>query len=592
MLTGIHKKLNIIIISTILLIAVQFVKAENAIFYHVEIQGIKDKNLVEELLSYSVTQQQQDSPPSSLFSLQQRAKKDIPIFIKLLRSKAYFNPKIIVKSEKQEEETALIFHFKLGKQYLLQQVNIQQNTDQLKKPTLEKLKLTLKTSAFTTDILEAEQNLLTYAKEKSFAFAKLCPRKVVVNHDLHRVNVDLCLQIGKQVKLGAVSFTGNDNVAADFLENLIQWKEGVFYNQQTLDEQRLKLIDSRLFTVARLKLATEADTNGLYPVNFELTERLPRTISAGLRLTTDEELFLVRFAWEHRNLWGKGETIETELNVSLIKSSLEGSFRKPVFYDPKNTFIFETALISEDTDAFESLRAEFTAAVEHQINKKQRVNVGLAYQYSRVTEEDEGEKTFNLVSLPAHFNGDFSDNYLEPTSGGRLWLDAEPFYDMGSGASFYKQKIRYNHYLSLSKSDDFILAGRIILGNIWGDDTENIPADLRYFAGGGDTVRGYSFQSLSPKNEEGKLMGGRSLLALSVELRSWVTENIGVVGFLDAGHAYTDQYQDFGDLKMGAGLGLRYKTPIGALRLDLARPLNKRDEDDEYQVYISIGHTF
>lgn len=586
------RSINIIVRVIMALTVFQPLNAAEKILYHVEIKGVNDELLKEKLLSYSLTQQQQDSPPSSVFVLKQRAKKDLPTFIKLLRANAYFNSKIKVESKKHAEDIALIFSFELGKPYHLQQVNIHQNTEYLTKPTLKQLNLELEQPALTTTILAAEQRLLNYAKNKAYAFAKLCPRKVVVNHDSQTVIVDLCLKTGQQVFIGAVSFTGNKHLDADFLKNLINWQPGTLYNQKTLDGQRLKLIDSRLFKVARLNLATKADKNGHFPVEFELTERLPRTLSAGLRLTTDEELFLLRFAWEHRNLWRHGENIDIEFNLSMIKSSLETNFRKPVFYQPENTLVIDSKFIREDTDAFQSLRTEFIMAVEHQISKKQRFNMGIAYQFSHITEQDKATENFNLISLPAHFSWDFSNHFLEPTLGGRLWIDAHPFYNLGSGATFHKQKIRYNHYLSLNSSNDLILAGRMIIGNIWGTRTADIPADLRYFAGGNDTVRGYGFQSLSPKDKQGRLIGGRSLFALSLELRNWITQKIGIVGFLDAGHAYAKAYQDFENLKMGAGLGLRYKTPMGAIRFDLARPLNKRKEDDEFQIYMSIGHAF
>ena len=562
------------------------------ITYHVEIKGIKDEDLKEELLSYSFAKQQEDALPSSLFVLKQRAKKDIPNFIKLLRSKAYFGTNVITTLKKQKEGYAVIFKFDLDVLYILNTVIIHQESDQLAKPSLKILGLTLEQPAITTSILTAEEQLLKHAKDKSYAFATLCPRKVVVNHDSKTVAVDLCIKTGQQVTLGAVHFTGNKNVDKQFLHDLIQWKEGVLYDQKTLNAQRLKLVDSRLFSVARLHLAKKPDENGQFSMTFKLTERLPRTISAGLRLTTDEELFLVRLEWEHRNLWGKGENIDTELNISMVKSSLKARYRKPVFYRPDNSFIIDASIVREDTDAFDSLRAEISVIIEHEYSKKKRINGGLSYRLSQVTEENKDTENFNLISIPIRFSWDFSDNFLEPTSGGRLWIDERPFYDIGSGASFHKQKIRYNHYLGLTKSKNLILAGRIILGNIWGVEIDDVPADLRYFAGGGDTVRGYSYQSLSPKDEQGLNIGGLSLLVLSLELRSWVTENIGIVGFMDAGQAYTSVYQNFSDLRIGAGLGLRYKTPIGALRLDLARALNKRPEDDEFQAYISIGHAF
>lgn len=575
----------------LILSAIPTVHAEN-ISYTVEIKGISDEDLEEELLSYSFAKKQQDNPPSSLFVLKQRAKKDIPNFIKLLRSYAYFGATVLIQLKKQKKSLTLVFQFELDEPYRLNKVLIHQDTTELAEPTLAQLNLKLDKPALTTDLLAAEEKLLRYAKDHSHAFAKLCPRKVVVNHDLKRVSLDLCLDAGHKVTVGDVSFTGNKNVDTDFLKKLIQWQSGVLYDQKALNKQRLTLIDSRLFTIARLHLAKEADDNGQHPITFELTERLPRTISAGLRLTTDEEMVLFRLEWEHRNFWNKGENVDLVLNISMIKSSFEASFRKPVFYRPENTLIINSAITREDTDAFESLRAEISAIIEHQIDRKKRINVGLAYRFSQVTENNKTTESFNLISIPVRFSWDFSDHFLEPSSGGRLWLDEEPFYDISSGARFHKQKIRYNHYLSLTASKNLILAGRIILGNIWGAEVDDVPADLRYFAGGGDTVRGFSFQSLSPKDTNGNKVGGLSLLALSFELRSWVTDNIGVVGFIDAGQAYTSIYQNFSDLRMGAGLGLRYKTPIGALRLDLARALNKRPEDDEFQVYISIGHTF
>ncbi len=567
--------------------------ANEGISYQVEIAGLEDDSLADKLLQYSTTEQQKEHLPKSLFTLENRAEKDIPTFLKILRSEAYYQAQIKIESQQQDADAEIIFQIDSGEQYRIHAVNIKIHDAAVNQPTLEEIGLQAEQAALTQSILDAEQQLLTYVKNQAYPFAELCKRKVIVNHDLQQMNVDFCVNAGEQIHIGEVSFTGNDNIESDFLADYIQWQSGTLYNQDQLNGKRLKLINSRLFTTARMHLAKNPDAQGHHPVSFELTERLPRTISTGLRLTTDEELFLLRFAWEHRNLWGRGEALEAELNISMIKSSLKSSFRKPAIYAPKNTLVIDAEITREDTDAYESMRAEFIAAIEHQIDKKMRINAGLGYRFSRVTEENEDTENFSLVSLPVRFSWDYSDNFLEPTAGGRLWVDFVPFWNMNSSKPFLKQKIRYNQYLSLTEADDLIWASRIIVGNIIGSSIDDVPADLRFYAGGGDTIRGYSFQSVSPTDTDGLIHGGRSLLTLSTELRGWITDTIGLVAFVDAGRAFANEYQDFNDpLQIGAGLGARYKTPIGAVRLDVARPVNKREQDDEFQFYISIGQTF
>jgi translocation and assembly module TamA len=164
---------------------------------------------------------------------------------------------------------------------------------------------------------------------------------------------------------------------------------------------------------------------------------------------------------------------------------------------------------------------------------------------------------------------------------------------LGSDVSFFKGYGSYSHYLTLLKHPFLVFAGRAALGSMSGVDTNSIPADIRFYAGGGGSIRGYAFQSVSPLLD-GDPVGGRSLLEFSAEFRLRITQTLGLVAFLDGGSAFDSVYPDFDtSLRWGTGGGVRYFTPIGPLRVDVGVPLDRREGlDDAFQVYISLGQAF
>ena len=138
----------------------------------------------------------------------------------------------------------------------------------------------------------------------------------------------------------------------------------------------------------------------------------------------------------------------------------------------------------------------------------------------------------------------------------------------------------------------FVLAGRFKAGAVVGADVENLSVDTRFYSGGGGSVRGYAYQAIGPRAEDGTPLGGSSLIEASLEARYALRPKIGIVGFIDAGAVSTDQFSDYSETRYGAGLGVRYTTPAGPIRLDVATPLNPTDFDDPVQIYISIGQAF
>ncbi|HEY8352727.1 MAG TPA: BamA/TamA family outer membrane protein, partial [Sphingomonadales bacterium] len=201
---------------------------------------------------------------------------------------------------------------------------------------------------------------------------------------------------------------------------------------------------------------------------------------------------------------------------------------------------------------------------------------------------------YYLVGGVAGFRRDTTDNLFDPTRGTRLLYTLRPYIGEQNGIlQFLINDATASAYWSLDDRSRYVAAARLRLGSITGAGLLRLPADKRFYAGGGASIRGYRYQSAGPLDPEGTPIGGRSLMEAGVELRVKVTETIGVVPFLEAGKVSSGALPDFdGDVFWGAGLGLRYYTSFAPIRLDVAIPLNKRREDNAYQIYISLGQSF
>jgi translocation and assembly module TamA len=144
----------------------------------------------------------------------------------------------------------------------------------------------------------------------------------------------------------------------------------------------------------------------------------------------------------------------------------------------------------------------------------------------------------------------------------------------------------------LGDDADYILAARVLVGGSIAESIEDLPVDLRYFAGGGSSVRGYEYQALSPRNAVNQIIGGRSAVEGSLEMRTWLWGDFGAAAFVDAGSASSSNFPDFDDIGVGVGVGVRYRTPVGPVRVDFAVPLDPPAGDSEFGIYVALGQAF
>jgi translocation and assembly module TamA len=564
--------------------------------YGLTIEGVTDAALRDLLDEVSETRRLIDRPPPSLARLRRRAEDDRARLDQALRSQGYYNAKIDLSIDSAARPVNVVFKVDPGPRYRLRDVAIEvtpPETD-LPVPGVVELGIAPGTPAVAQTILDAETRLVERAKARGYALAEAGERRALVDHDADAMDLTLRLNAGPLVRFGAIEVTGLQQVQPDFVERRLPWQPGELITAERLEAGQRALREANLFNTIAVRLGEKPDAAGRVPVTVVLTERKHRSIEAGVRYQTDEGPG-GNLAWEHRNFFGRGERVRAELDASAIAGFLTGSFRKPDVWIRDLALISEAQLAFENPDAYESESARARVGLERQFREGLTLAGGVAFRAERVEEANSGrEDTFGLVSLPLLFKWDRSDDLLDPSRGGRLSLDNEPFVDtFGNDLVFNKAKLEYSHYLTVWQAPRVVLAGRSAVGTLFGAERADVPANLRFYAGGGGSVRGFAYQTAGELDGEHDPIGGRSLFEVSGEVRARVTDSIGVVAFVDAGTAFTSTFPDFdNELRVGVGPGIRYFSPIGPFRLDVGFPVNPRDSDDAFQLYISLGQAF
>ena len=224
-----------------------------------------------------------------------------------------------------------------------------------------------------------------------------------------------------------------------------------------------------------------------------------------------------------------------------------------------------------------------------QVLDRQRRRVG------RAREDHSGRcrAGYNLIGLPLSLKYDSSNNLLDPTKGIRATFSATPTEALGAGShSFVILQAAASTYLDFSGTGRSVLALRGLVGEVPGTGTFALPPDQRFYAGGSATVRGYRYQSVGPEFVDGNPTGGTAVSAGTVEFRQRILGSYGLVGFVDAGQVSSNGVPFSSHWQVGAGIGVRYYTPIGPIRLDVAVPLDRERGDDSFELYIGIGQAF
>lgn len=576
--------------------------ARAAIDYEPKIGGVVDGQLRDDLEALSQLFALKDKPPDTILGLRQRAQGDIAKLTPAVQGAGYWDCRLEPVIDESRHPMKVTIAVTPGPLYHIGGVTL---TDPAGKPpppladlSPAALGLAIGGPAQTAPVLAAEEKIARDYANHGRPLAKVTGRKVVIDRSRATMEVTYIVDAGPALRFGPLAIVGLAKTDPAFVRRHVKWREGAVYDARLVDETSKALVATNLFSTVRIDPAKAPDAQGELPLTITLDERVRHSIGAGIDYDTSEG-FGANASWQYRNIFGHGESVDLLTELAQQRLGALGRFSVPDFLANDQDLRTETELDYENPDPYTARRLRLFGGLDRHFSPETTGGAGLQVEKASVTENASFDAVptnidYTLFSVPFFIRRDASDNQLNPTRGDRENLTVTPYAHIaGPNLDFITLQGKASAYQALDQEDRFIAAEFLGIGSIIGAGVEALPADKRLYLGGGDSVRGYGYQRVGPLAGNALPIGGISSLQTGVELRTKVTETIGLVPFLEGGNVYEHSLPQFDrGLFFGAGLGVRYFTPIGPLRLDVAVPLDKRGSDAAFQVYVSIGQAF
>jgi translocation and assembly module TamA len=453
--------------------------------------------------------------------------------------------------------------------------------------------------ARSSAVVASEGALVAAWREKAHPKAEIADRTAVARHPDDALDVGITVRPGRRAVFGQTAVRGTRRMDPAFVAYFAGIEPGEPFDPDDLERAREQLRRLRVFQAARIVEADAITPDGALPIELVVAERKRRALGAGVRFSTIDGLGFGGY-WTHRNLFGRAERLTLEGRVAGIEANdpedytyrAAATFLKPGVITPFTDL--SATLFAEQTrpDTYRARRIGTRVGLVHRLSRRWTVESFGALEASTIDRTRVGDGDFFFASWPTTVRYDGTDNELDPTEGYRVKGTVTPFHEAVNGNTGVISETEVSAYYGLA-DDRVVLAARAALGSLAGAPLAQVPANRLFFAGGGGSIRGYPYRGVGPVGPRGQVIGGRSYFTGSIEARIGVTRTIGVVPFLDFGNAFRDEFPDFSEpLVFGAGLGVRYDTGLGPLRLDVAVPLDKREGDPEFAFYIGLGQAF
>ncbi|GAA4658526.1 autotransporter assembly complex family protein [Bartonella pachyuromydis] len=475
-------------------------------------------------------------------------------------------------------------------------------------PTIEELGYKTGVIAKSETILKAERWAIEGWRRQGYAKAKVMKSEVVADHAARLIDAQIAIDLGQEAHYGPLSvrnISTKPRVDSAYIAWMTGLKVGQKYDSAALAKASERLARLNVFRAVNIREAEAIRPDGSLPLTLVVEERKPRRFGAGGSYSTLDGAGFEAY-WMHNNLLGHAEQLKIEAKISGVGGNkkqsynfknfdylLGGTFIKPGIFTPDTDFRTELKIQQDVLENYttKAIRGKFGITHIFNGNLSGRMAIKVSTGYSH--DIHFGNRYFTTVGLPSGLIYDSRNNKFNATNGFYGEVNVEPFYEMRFGNFIEKMTVEGRSYFALDERNRFVFAARAKLGTILGSDRAQLPSDILFLSGGGGSVRGYAYRNIGIKTDNDAVVGGRALLEGSAELRLSLTDKIGLVSFLDGGSVGEKARFDFSKkIKWGAGIGGRYMTDLGPLRVDLAFPLKREKGDPRIGFYVGIGQAF
>jgi translocation and assembly module TamA len=539
--------------------------------------------------------------PANAAQIDRRAREDADLLAELLRARGYYDALVRTRVEGAAAggEVTVTLEAEPGPVYRFAEISLPGIDSAGEDSTALRGAFGIAANApvDAARVAAGEAALRVELGKRGYAFAETGEMDIALDHETRTAILTLPVVPNGSRRFGRVTVEGRPLFSPRHIQRIARWKPGAPYEGALVEDLRRALIATGLVSTVAIRPVAAADESVDLAVSLE---RAPmRTIAGQAGYGTGEGI-RVEASWQHRNLLPPEGAVTFRLVAGTQEQLIGAVLRRNNFLRRDQVLTAQFAVSHIDRAAYDARTTILSGAIERQTNliwqKKWTWSAGAELVATDERDVDlesatTRRRTFFIGALPASLSYDGSNDLLDPTVGYRLAVRLSPEASFQSGTFGYgRTQIDASVYQPFTPT--VTLAGRIRLGTILGAARDRIAPSRRFYAGGGGSVRGYGFQRLGPRDPVfDDPIGGRSLTEFAVEARIRFG-NWGIVPFLDGGNVSTSPLAKFDNLRFGAGVGVRYHTRFGPIRVDVGTPLNPSGGDSRIAVYVSLGQAF
>jgi translocation and assembly module TamA len=571
------------------------------------------------------------SAPVSPFGLVARARSDVDRLTTVLESFGYYQSRVLIKIDgmllsdpglgdalsalPKGAEARVAISFTLGTLYTLRRITVEGEVpDSIN--AREILGLNTGQPAVAAAVLAADARLLGALQEHGYAFAAVPPPIAYEAADASVLDVTFQVTAGRKVDIGEIHIVGLQRVHESLVRRRLTLHSGDLYRPSAIERARRDVLALNVFSQVTMETGTQVEASGGVPITIKVRERKRHAVSFSAAYSSDLG-GSGGVAWTDRNVFGNGEQLSLAASVINLSGSdttgagydISAKYLIPEFWHRDLSLQLAVGTIKQSLQAYDQTSKFTSATLSRKLSSVWSVSGGVSFSDEHITQEA-AIHDYTLIALPLGVGYDSTNLATpleDPTHGIRGALSVTPTLSIGNpDATFIITQVRIATFFDLSDlwsgaAGRTVLAARALAGVAKGAGEFSLPPDQRFYAGGSGTVRGYQYQSVGPQfpNADGTPcernctpVGGTAITAGSLELRQRFGTNWGAAAFVDGGQVSSTLKGLPGQFRVGVGAGVRYYTPIGPIRLDLAVPAPRHLGDDAFEVYIGLGQAF